>query len=197
MDTIKIQERILLKRAIYEKDRYAQEYIYIKYNRFLHQFIKARGKGNFDGYVDDLVQEVFVNICTGKCQYSGNTDVRGYLCGIAKNVVKHHINIEKRKSSCYSNYRCGILAQSERRVNIINDVKHHQFDRINGTLQQVIAKLPRKSREAVELVLIHKMEPYQAAKKLGCSSVVFRNRLYRGLKRLRKKYRDTSNFSRI
>jgi RNA polymerase sigma-70 factor (ECF subfamily) len=194
-DELEIQDRTLLKRAIYEKDQYAQKYIYLKYKPAVRQFIKNAGK--LDGYIDDLVHEVFVNICEGKCQYSGSTDVRGYLCGVAKNVAKYHIRREKRRARANLIYRNNASTKPNHPSNRANISENYRFDKFQETLHQAITKLPSKSREAVELVLIHKVKHHQAAKQLGCSSVVFRNRLHRGLKELRKKHRVGSNFLRL
>jgi len=190
-DGLEIQDRTLLKRAIYEKDQYAQKYLYLKYKPAVRQFIKNTGK--FDGYVDDLVHEVFVNICDGKCQYSGSTDVRGYLCGVAKNVVKYHVRREKRRVRANLIYRNNISTEPNHVINITNKSENYRFDKFQETLRQTIAKLPSKSREAVELVLIHKIKPHQAAKKLGCSSAIFRNRLHYGLKKLRREHSNSSD----
>lgn len=189
-DGLEIQDRALLKRAIYEKDQYAQRYIYLKYKPAIRQFIKNTGK--LDGYVDDLAHEVFVNICEGKCQYSGSTDVRGYLCGVAKNVAKYHIRREKRRVRANLIYRNNASTKPNHPINITNKSVNYRFDKFQETLRQAIAKLPKKSREAVELVLIYKIKPLQAAKRLGCSSAIFRDRLHYGLKKLR---RERSNFS--
>jgi len=189
-DGLEIQDRTLLKRAICEKDQYAQKYIYLKYKPAVHQFIK--NTGILDGYINDLVHEVFVNICEGKCHYSGNTDVRGYLCGVAKNVAKYHIRREKRRAHANLIYQNNASTKPNYPTNMINISENYQFDKFQETLHQAIAKLPKKSREAVELVLIHKMKLSQAAKRLDCSSAIFRDRLHYGLKKLR---RECSNFS--
>jgi len=191
-DGLEIQDRALLKRAIYEKDQHAQEYIYLKYKHAVRQFIKNIGK--LDGYVDDLAHEVFVNICESKCQYSGNTDVRGYLCGVAKNVAKYHIRKEKRRAYANLIYQNNTSARSGHPTNLTNISENYRFDKFQETLHQAIAKLPKKSREVVELVLIHKMKPSQAAKKLDCSLAIFCDRLHYGLKKLRKERSIFSDF---
>jgi len=194
-DVLEIQDRTLLKRAIYEKDQYAQKYIYIKYKPAVRQFIKNTAK--LDGHIDDLLHEVFVNICEGKCQYSGNTDVRGYLCGIAKNVAKYHIRREKRRFRVYLIYLNNISIMSDHPNNLKNKSKKQRFDKLQERLHQAIAKLPKKSREAVELIFVHKIKAPQAAKKMGCSPAIFRDRLHYGLKKLRRKRSNFSDFFEV
>jgi RNA polymerase sigma-70 factor (ECF subfamily) len=191
-DSLYTRDRTLLKRAIDERDKIAQKYIYIKYKRFIYQFIKARV--NFNEYIDDLVQEVFVNICDGKCHYTGNTDVRGYLCGIAKNVVKVHVRREESRVRANLIYKNKVSINHNLPSNIIIKSENCRFDYPREILLQAIPKLPKKSREALELVFIHKIKPPQAAKKLGCSSDIFRNRLHYGLKKLRKECLNFSDF---
>ncbi len=191
-DELEIQDRALLKRAIHEKDQCAQRYIYLRYKPAVRQFIKNAGK--LDGYSDDLVHEVFVNICEGKCQYSGNTDVRGYLCGVAKNVAKYHIRREKRRVCANLIYRSNASTRPNNPTHMTNISENYRFDKFQETLHQAIAKLPKKSREVVELVLIHKMKPSQAAKKLDCSLAIFCDRLHYGLKKLRRERSIFSDF---
>ena len=193
-EKLEIQDRVLLKLAIYEGDLYAQKYLYIKYKPAVCQFI--RNTGNLDWYVNDLVHEVFVNIYEGKCKYSGNTDVQGYLYGIAKNVVKYHIRREKRQVLANLIYHNNVSIIPNTPTKIKCESENYRFNNFQETLIQAISKLPKKSSEAVKLVLIHKKTPRQAATKLGCSSAVFRNRLHYGLKRLRMECFNFSDFFR-
>ena len=176
------------------KEIYMLKSIYIKYKPSVRQFI--RKTGNLDWHINDLVHEVFVNICEGKCKYSGNTDVQGYLYGIAKNVVKSHIRKEKRRVHANLIYQNNVSIIPNTRTNITSESENCRFIKFQETVIQAISKLPKRSSEAVKLVLIHKKTPHQAAMKLGCSSVVFRNRLHYGLKKLRKECFNFSDFFR-
>jgi len=184
-DFCETNDRILLRRAIYQKDRQAQEYIYVKFKPFIRQSIK--NMGSFNEEVDDLVQEIFVNICKGKCQYSGKTDVRGYLCGMAKKAVRSYIRATNRQIQANPIDYGDFGTQISSSVN--TPEKTLQLKEVKESLYKAIAKLPAKSRKAVELVLIHRIRPYQAAAKADCSPVVFRKRLQHGLKKLRKDLR--------
>ena len=190
-DRTETKDRILLSKAIRRSDRGAQEYIYIKFASFIRRFIKSTG--DFDQQGDDLMQEVFLTLCQGKCQYLGNTDVQGYLCGIAKNVVQNY-NRNKKCQVCAQPIRKRDASVRFDQSNRINDPeKIVQLKEFEEAVHKAVVRLPEKSRQAVELVLIHKIRPYQAAAKAGCSFVVFRNRLCHGLELLRKELSELSD----
>ena len=134
-----------------------------------------------------MVQDVLVNICDGKCQYSGNTGVQGYLCGIAKNLVQDHIRKQKYQIRTYPIGENDTSIESSQHSKTLNNPeKSLELKEIEEALHKAIARLPEKSRQAVILTLIQEIRPYQAPEKVGRSSVIFRNRLHHGLKKLRR-----------
>jgi len=192
-DRTETKDRILLSKAIRRSDRGAQEYIYIKFASFIRRFIKS--SGDFGQQGDDLMQEVFLTLCQGKCQYLGNTDVQGYLCGIAKNVVQNYNRNKKCRISTYAVREKNASREPHQLEGKINDPeKIVQLKEFEEAVHKAVVRLPEKSRQAVALVLIHKIRPYQAAAKAGCSFVVFRNRLCHGLELLRKELCELSDF---
>jgi len=181
-----ISDRAILMRAIHQGDRQAQEYLYLKFRPFIHQYVKSIG--SLDQQVDDLVHDVFLAICQGKCRYSGKTDVRGYLCGIAKHIVQSYIRTEKsRVYACWPGKTDSLGPSVAPNGGGDGPQEHCQRKEIQAAFCRQIARLPEKSREAVELTLIHNIRPAQAALEANCSLVVFRKRLFRGYKKLRKK----------
>jgi RNA polymerase sigma factor (sigma-70 family) len=132
---------------------------------------------------EDLTHDIFLAISNHECKYSGDTDVQGYLCGIAKRLASNNSRKEAMQQmgfgkSLFEEIAC--LKSDEPSENLnIKDIRTSLFE--------AISRLPEKSRKAVELVLIYNLRPYQAAQKAGCSPEAFRSRLSCGLNILRRK----------
>lgn len=180
-DAEKIHERLLLKKAIETGDADAVSELYKKYKPFLKKYLENLSHVN--GCAEDLTHDIFLAISNHECKYSGDTDVQGYLCGIAKRLASNNNRKEVMQymglgSSLFEEIAC---VKSDEPLENLN------IEEIRTLLFEVISKLPEKSRQAVELVLIHNLRPYQAAQKAGCSSAAFRGRLSCGLNIVRRK----------
>ncbi len=183
------KDRFALRRAINSGDSDAITYLYKRYKSFLTNYIERKVASNSDA--QDLVEDIFLCLCEGKCKYPINEDVRGYLCGIAKNVVQSHLRKKKyqiRTSRLWKDEKYPESLQPFRANTAGQPEKTLELSEFRKALQEAIAQLPEKSRQAIELVLIQEIRPCHAAEKAGCSPVVFRNRLSHGLKTLRKKF---------
>lgn len=194
-NTEETKDRFVLRKAINSGDSDAITYLYERYKPFLTNYIKQIVAS--DGDVQDLVEDIFLCICEGKCNYPKNEEVRGYLCGIAKKVVQSHIRKKKHQ------IRTNRLWEDEKYTNSFQPVRPNtanqpekalELSEFRKALREAIAQLPEKSRQAVEFVVIQGIRPCHAAGKAGCSPVVFRNRLSHGLKRLRKNLSKSKKF---
>jgi RNA polymerase sigma-70 factor (ECF subfamily) len=168
----KIEDRLLLKKVCHDACPQAMDEIYSRYKPFLTSYIA--GKVRFQDDVRDLVHAVFLRLCQGKCQYKGDSNVQGYLCGIAKNVLRDYFKTERRQ----------IRACRIDEVEIVGDlltveeaVEYLQKREILVKLKEAISELPSKSREAIELVYYKGLKPFEAAQEAGCSYETFRKRL--------------------
>ncbi len=157
-----IRERILLKRAIEHKDTNAVSELYDKYKPFLNKYLA--NLAYLDGYAEDLAHDVFLAISLGECEYNGDTDVQGYLCGMAKKLALSSKRKEARQGIIFTNCIPDKIAQASS----YEPIEKLQLEDFRSALYLQILKLPKKSRQAVELVLIYNLRPHQAAKKLGC-----------------------------
>ena len=180
-DDKNIHERILLKRAIESGDMGLLSKIYEEHKPFLNKYLQDLV--HLDGYAEDLTHDIFLAIGNKQCNYTGNTDVQGYLCGIAKKLALSSNKKEARQGIIFTDCLSEEIAQDRSD----DPVEKFNLEEIRTAIYQAISKLPEKSRQAVELVLIHNLRPYQAARKSGCSQAVFRGRLSWGLRALRRK----------
>lgn len=90
-----IQDRILLRRAIHDKDREALGRLYTKYYRRIIHFVVSCIDSVEDA--EDLTQSVFLGLCKSNDDYKEYRNTEAYLFGIASNLVgQYHRNKAKQ-----------------------------------------------------------------------------------------------------
>ncbi len=154
--------------------------LYQKYKTFIEKYIAQQVSLNGEGR--DLAHAVFLRLCQGGCRYSGETDVRGYLCGIAKNVLREYFRSKRRHIQFISSIEfavAGDLMVTRSHTEYPSNIPYK--DEILQAIKKEVANLPEKSRQAIELVYFEELALPQAAQKADCSSKVFRARLIHGL----------------
>jgi RNA polymerase sigma-70 factor (ECF subfamily) len=87
-NTIKIQERILLTKAIRKKDRKALGQLHRIYYSRLRHHIASCIKSFPDA--EDLIQNLFFELCKGNGHYDSKRGAEAYLFGIARNLVNRY-----------------------------------------------------------------------------------------------------------
>jgi RNA polymerase sigma factor (sigma-70 family) len=149
--------------------------IHSKYYSRIKRYITSHIGNTPD--VEDLAQDVFATLCTGKGRYDGHADVNSYLIGIAKNIIhRYHRRISKIKSSETVFIR-SVSAKSS------DDEIYQQLYKI---FEDVETLLPPKERQAFRLRFVKGFSPKEAAKKTGCSIRTFYKRLERAERALRE-----------
>lgn len=172
-------DRALLKRAVEEACPKALSELYQKHELFIANYIARQVSVNGEGR--DLVHAVFLRLCQGSCQYSGQSDVRGYLCGIAKNVLREHFRSKRRHIQVVSSIEVKRAGDLRFACNSEAPSDALRKGEIRQIIQKAVMTLPEKSRQAVELVYFECIPVPQAATKAGCTAKVFRARLGHGL----------------
>jgi len=179
-----IDDTLLLTRIVYQQDRRALATLYLKYSPQVKSYIASHVRSITDS--EDLVQEVFLQICQGKGHYDSSKGVEPYIFGIARNMIRKYQH-EKEKSL------------ETVPIDAINGLfpKYHihgstdpgggnsaqQFKKIFKVMEN---NLSPKAREAVRLRFVEGISPKEAAKKAGCSITAFYKRLERAAKTLHK-----------
>lgn len=180
-DAIKIEDIILLRRAIHDKDREALGRLNILYYPRIKRYIASRV--NLTEDAEDLAQRVFLELCMGTSHYDGQRDAEAYLFGVARNIIGHYYrNKKEQPQTVQIDSVCDIVADC--------DVQQHRpvsLQELKEFLEDVTGRLPPKAREAARLRLGEGLTPKEAAKRVGCSVEVFYRRFYEGLKLLREK----------
>lgn len=184
VDSFEINDALLLTRVVYQQDRRALSTLYLKYSPQVKSYIDSHVSFITDS--EDLVQEVFLQICLGKGHYDSSKGVEPYIFGIAKNMIRKYQH-EKEKSpetvpidainSLFPRYHIHESTDPGGGISV------HQFKKIIEVMEN---KLSPKAREAVRLRFVEGISPKDAAKKARCSITAFYKRLERAVKILHK-----------
>ncbi len=134
---------------------------------------------------EDLAQDVFVGLCNGNGRYEGCGSVRGYLFGIANNVIrKYHRerahSVKTIPIDSVNPIDTGKVQQSR------GPARQIEAQELKKAIEEAVAKLSPKAREAIKLRFIDRLSTEQAAQKAGCTPGTFYCRLSNALKTLRK-----------
>jgi RNA polymerase sigma factor (sigma-70 family) len=130
----------------------------------------------------DLTAEVFAAVLVSAARYTPSGDsAAGWLVGIARNVLGH--SLRRGQVDARARLRVGAAALT---------VEDHDIERIlelaasqDGVAGQLLAELPVDEQAAVRARVIEEREYAEIAVALGCSELVARKRVSRGLSRLR------------
>ena len=176
------QDNVLLRRAVHEKDRKALSWLYTKYYRNIKRFMVSCVSSVTDA--EDLVQNVFFELCKGNDDYKEYRNAEAYLFGIARKLVgQYRRNKSRQIKTIPINSIDEVSARDKARQNrnLEGQISSQEIKKIKNLLN----KLAPKAQEALRLRFIEGLTPEDAAKKTGCSLNTFYQRFYNGLKVLR------------
>lgn len=186
-DVVKIRDCILLRQAIHEKDRKSLEQLHNKYYPRIKYYIASRIKSVSD--TEDLIQDLFFELCKGDGLYDGQRDAEAYLFGMARNLISHYYR-NKRK------YSQTVQIETVKDSAVSYDARQYRSNsskQLKKPLENAIEKLSPKAKEAFRARLIEGLTPKEAAKKLGCSTDAFYKRLDTALKALEQNGMHSDN----
>lgn len=177
-----VDDRLLLTRAVCHKDRRALAILYLKHAPQVRSHIASQVGSPAD--IQDLVQDVFLQVCKGKGHYDSAKGVKPYIFGIARNMIRRYRRQKERSLQA-------IPADSIDRLSL----RYHILGSI-GPVRRISAKewkrilawgdieLSAGLREAIELRFIEGLSCEQAARRLGYSKRAFQKRIERAKKLL-------------
>jgi RNA polymerase sigma factor (sigma-70 family) len=130
----------------------------------------------------DLTAEVFAAVLVSAARYAPTSaSAAGWLIGIARNVLGH--SVRRGQVDARARERVGAAALT---------VEDHDIERIlelaasdHGLAGQLLGELPSHEQAAVRARVIEERDYAEIAVELGCSEMVVRKRVSRGLSRLR------------
>jgi len=185
----------LLTRVLRQQDPVAMAVLYEKFRacigRYLHHHVASNDE------IMDLIEEVFTCVWQGQCAYDGRSDVQIYLLGIARNIARKHQHREQKRVAVHSSLRTAASRLSTGKLvdSLYDPEKAIQSKEIQDKLLKTLRRLPQKCCQALELVYIQDLRPYEAAARIGCPFPVFRNRMQYGLTKLRQELGDVDGLT--
>jgi RNA polymerase sigma factor (sigma-70 family) len=173
-------DNLLLKRALFQKDREALRLLYARYYAPLKGYIASRIHSA--AQAEDVAQNVFVDLCSrnGKPLYDCQ-NAEGYLFGIARNLIREHQRDAAKSPKALDSPTLEIIAVDRRRPTY-PPRPPADFDDTQQLILKALNHLPPAARQALKLAVIDGLPPKQAARKAGCSVKT----LYQRLSRARK-----------
>ncbi len=130
----------------------------------------------------DLTAEVFAAVLIGAARYEPTHDsAAGWLVGIARNVLGH--SVRRGQVDARARQRLGASPMTVDDVDLahILEIADDRATSVRGLLEG----LPADERRAVRARVIEERDYGEIARSLGCSEMVIRKRVSRGLERLR------------
>jgi RNA polymerase sigma factor (sigma-70 family) len=131
----------------------------------------------------DLTAEVFAAVLVSAARYEPTHDsAAGWLLGIARNVLGHSLRRGQVDSRSRELLGLSRLAVDDDDLAVVGDLAAGQ----DGGADDLLAGLPTDERAAVRARVVEEREYGEIARSLGCSQLVVRKRVSRGLARLRE-----------
>jgi RNA polymerase sigma-70 factor (ECF subfamily) len=131
--------------------------------------------------LDDLVQITFETVPGAARRFDGRAAVHTGMCGVAYNVVRHHIRGEVRRR------RIVAAAAAERRADVVDASAEALARERAGRLRAAILELPPKLRETFVYVYLEGIQGREVAELLGIPEGTVWKRLHQARARLRTK----------
>jgi RNA polymerase sigma factor (sigma-70 family) len=131
----------------------------------------------------DLTAEVFAAVLLAAPRYEPTHEsAAGWLLGIARNVLGH--SLRRREVDARARHRLGAapLVVEDEDLGRVLDLAAAEQDR---SAKRLLAALPVDERAAVSARVLEERDYEEIARSLGCSQMVVRKRVSRGLARLR------------
>ena len=139
---------------------------------------------------EEVLQIVYLKVLEGKARFNGSASFKTWLFA----VIRKTASDQRRKSLLRA---LTMLKAAERRTSA-NSAEHPDElayrTEIQSMFQRALARLPRRQREALELVFYHDLNIQEAAAVMGVSLGSARTHYERGKKRLRQLLEESEAF---
>jgi len=130
----------------------------------------------------DLTAEVFAAALVSAARYEPTHEsATGWLLGIARNVLGHSVRHGQVDARARERLGASCLIVEDADLAVVLEIAAGQ----DGAAGHLLAELPADERTAVRARVIEERAYGEIARSLGCSEMVVRKRVSRGLARLR------------
>ena len=136
---------------------------------------------------EDVLQIVYLKVLDGKARFNGSASFKTWLFAVIRNTAsdQRRKNVLRGLTMLRAAERGTGSSRTER-----PDESAYRAE-IQGMFQRALARLPRRQREALELVFYHELSLQEAATVMGVSLGSARTHYERGKKRLRQMLEET------
>jgi RNA polymerase sigma factor (sigma-70 family) len=130
----------------------------------------------------DLTAEVFAAVLVSAARYQPSSEsAAGWLLGIARNVLGHSLRRGQVDARARQRLGASSLTVEDEDLAVVLHIAEAQ-----DAAGHLLAGLPVDERAAVQARVIEERDYVEIARSLGCSEMVVRKRVSRGLARLRE-----------
>lgn len=153
------------------------------YRRHVDAVLAFFGRRLLDAELSfDLTAETFAAVVVGAGGWQAQAPAVGWLYGIARNKLRESLRAGRVEQDARRRLGMERLALLDRDIERIEERGGAVGQAL---LERELAALPAPMREALLARLVEEQEYEQIAARLGCSEQVVRQRVHRGLTRLR------------
>ena len=161
--------RLMIKAS--DGDEKAYAILYNKYFSAVMGFTLSFN-GQFQS-IEDIAQEVFYRIWKKREEYRPTAAFKTFLFAYAKNVIH-----EQQQHRLVTTNHLEIMTESSNSGTVVQDKE------LTLIIERAKSKLPEKQLQAVKLYFYSNVSVDEAAKLAGCSTKVFRQRVYDAKKQM-------------
>ena len=172
--------RLMLKAR--DGDRLAYDRVYSRYFRTVVSFLSRHHAQRHA--CEDLAQEVFTRVWYRRRQYRPLAPVKHYLLGVAANVL-HESRAKASHPVSMNSHDLETVVDTSRPS---PPSQAQSAERLQA-IRALMASMPARQRQAVELVYLAGLAPDEAARRLGCSVKTLHTHLCSARQALRKRVR--------
>jgi RNA polymerase sigma-70 factor (ECF subfamily) len=130
----------------------------------------------------DLTAEVFAAVLVSAARYRpGGDSATGWLLGIARNILGHSLRSGQVDARARARLGAATLVVEDHDIDLVLELAASS----DGAAGQLLSELPPDERAAIRARVIEERDYSEIASELGCSELVVRKRVSRGLSRLR------------
>jgi RNA polymerase sigma-70 factor (ECF subfamily) len=152
--------------------------LYDRHHEVCRRFLARLGAQ--DEYLDDLVQNTFLEVGKAAPRYRGSSQVRTWILGIASNMLRHHRRTDQRRKALMGAY----ANRPDRDVEPDPDRASREAALADG-----IAALPHDHRELLVMCSLEGTSAREAAATLGLTEGTVWRRLHEARAKLREHVR--------
>ena len=177
--SLQLDEDIGLMIKARNGDHLAYDRLYSRYFRTVVSFL-ARHNARRHA-CEDMAQEVFARVWYHRSQYQPLAPVRNYLLGVAANVLREDRAKSRGRVPLDT---CGLETATD--TSQPSPPSQAQSAEQLQAVRALMASLPTRQRQAVELVYLAGLAPNEAAQRLDCSPQTLYSHLCSAREKLRK-----------